>query len=546
MSSYPIHWIDKVANDIEQYWGLDGEIICNGGLSVSGLQHVGRLRGEIVLIDAVRRVLEERGRRVRHLLVLYTQDNWKGKEAQLKAFKNPEEASRYKGWRLIDVPDPEDCHRNWVEHYWRSFGDYLDEFAKSVEVYTTTQLYKMSSMKDVLREILLKREDVRATINKYRGRRPYPENWIPYDPLCGNCRRIDSAEPLEVDLESYKIRYVCKSCGYSDWCSMEDGKLNWRLEWTAIWKALKVMFEPYGKDHATPGGSRDSCVDLAVNVLKFKPPIGVAYEWVGYVVRGRDLGDMGSSDFIGFTPEDWVKVAEPEVLRYYYIVNDCMKRLTLSLDQVYHYVDLYDFAERVYYGVEKTDRESWEIANIRRSFELSQLKPIPREMPFQLKYLHAVILVQTLPEEDLLENAIRRLKSTGILVGDPDPLSVSRIEVRLKEALNWIKLYAPSEFQVRLLESFPVELKSSLDDGDRALLKNLMELFKPIEWNEESIKNAMMRFTSTLSKSDSQRLFKALYLILFGRVSGPRIAPYLAMLNKNWVLNRLKEAISES
>jgi len=54
-----------------------------------------------------------------------------------------------------------------------------------------------------------------------------------------------------------------------------------------------------------------------------------------------------------------------------------------------------------------------------------------------------------------------------------------------------------------------------------------------------------MRFTSTLSKSDSQRLFKALYLILFGRVSGPRIAPYLAMLNKSWFLNRLKEAIFE-
>ncbi|MEM1569413.1 MAG: lysine--tRNA ligase [Candidatus Bathyarchaeia archaeon] len=541
----PIHWIDKVAADIERYWESSREIICNGGLSVSGLQHVGRLRGEIVLIDAVRRILEENGRIVRHLLVLYTQDNWKGKDAQLKAFKNAEEASKYKGWRLIDVPDPKDCHRNWVEHYWESFGDHLHEFAKSVEVYTTTQLYKMDSMKEVVREILLKKEDVRAIINKYRGRKPYPENWIPYDPLCGNCRRIDSAEPLEVDLESYKVKYVCRNCGYGDWCSMEDGKLNWRLEWTAIWKALKVMFEPYGKDHATPGGSRDSCVDLAINALNFKPPIGVAYEWVGYVVGGKDLGDMGSSDFIGFTPEDWVKVAEPEVLRYYYIISDNMKRLTLSLDQVYHYVELYDFAERVYYGIEKPDKEAWEAALMKRSFELSQLKPIPREMPFQLKYLHAVILVQTLPEEGLLENAIRRLKSTGVLLKDPDPLSVSRIDSRLKKAFNWLKLYAPDEFHVRLLESLPPQLKSSLSSRDKDLLKNLMELFKPIEWNEESIKKTMMRFTSTVSKSESQMLFKALYTVFFGRTSGPRIAPYLAMLDKNWVLNRLKEVTSE-
>ena len=538
------HWVEKAADSIEEYWGSEGEVVCNGGLSVSGLQHVGRLRGEITLVDAVRKVLEERGRRVRHLLVLYTQDNWKGKEAQLKAFKNPEEAERYRGWRLIEVPDPEGCHKNWVEHYWRSFGDYLGEFAKSVEVYTTTSLYKMDAMKRVVREVLEKSEAVRRVINKYRRRKPYPEGWIPYEPLCENCRRIDSAKSLEVDLESYKVRYVCLNCGYEGWCSLEDGKLNWRLEWAAIWKALGVMFEPYGKDHATPGGSRDSCRDLAQNVLGFKPPIGVAYEWVGYVVGGKDLGDMGSSDFIGFTPEDWVRVAEPEVLRYYYLVNEPMKRLTLGLDRVYRYVDMYDMAERIYYGVEKPDRPSWELENIRRSFELAQLKPLPEEMPFQLSYLHAVILVQTLPEDNLLENAVKRLKSTGVLERDPDPVSASRIESRLRLALNWVRSYAPERFKVSLLEELTQEVEAKLGEDDKAMLRKMLEIFEGTDWDEDSIKKAMVGFTSTLSRREMRRLFRALYLVLFGEESGPRIAPYLAMLDKSWVLKRLREASS--
>ncbi len=73
-----------------------------------------------------------------------------------------------------------------------------------------------------------------------------------------------------------------------------------------------------------------------------------------------------------------------------------------------------------------------------------------------------------------------------------------------------------------------------------------MELSKPIEWSEESIKQAIVHFTSTIPKGESRRLFKALYLIFFERVSGTEMAPYLAVLNKEWVLDRLKEAISMS
>jgi len=75
----------------------------NAGLSVSGLQHVGRLRGEITLSQLLTRSLEEEGRRALQSLVLYTQDEWKGTEGQIGQFTK-EDGKQYVG---VEFNSPE-------------------------------------------------------------------------------------------------------------------------------------------------------------------------------------------------------------------------------------------------------------------------------------------------------------------------------------------------------------------------------------------------------------------------------------------------------
>ena len=41
---------------------------------------------------------------------------------------------------------------------------------------------------------------------------------------------------------------------------------------------------------------------------------------------------------------------------------------------------------------------------------------------------------------------------------------------------------------------------------------------------------------------DTSRFFRDLYLVLLGKERGPRAAPFLAVLEKDWVLRRLREA----
>ena len=539
------HWVERLADEVERDFSSHTTLTCNGGLSVSGLQHVGRLRGEVTIRDSVAEILEKRGYRVRRTLVIYTMDPWKGKEGQLRQFKDREEALSYVGLPLYLVPDPEGCHDSWVEHYWEDFGNYLEEFSHPTEVISTKDLYSSDSrMKEFVKMVVgNKRSEAIRLLNKYRGRKPYPEDWIPLQPICDKCHRIDTTKALEVDLKSERVRYSCSNCGHEGITDLSRGKLMWRLEWVGVWYALEVAFEPYGKDHATPGGSRDSCNELSLKVFGFKPPVGVAYEWVGFARGGKDLGDMGSSDFIGFTPREWLEVAEAEVLRFIYLYNSPSKRIVLSMERVPHYVETYDRAERIYYGLEELSDEE-EREKIIKSLLYARLRPLPREPPFKLSYSHAVALIQVLPKEaEPVEEALRRLRATRLLTRDLSEEELDGVRIRLMRAKNWLEKYAPPLYRIEVLEELDRVVIEGIGPREVELIKELYEKLKELRsWDDNSIKNAMVSIKRR-NREEEVRFFKALYLAFFGRDYGPRIAPYFSILGKDFVLRRLRELI---
>lgn len=273
-----------------------------------------------------------------------------------------------------------------------------------------------------------------------------------------------------------------------------------------------------------------------------KPPVGLPYEWVGLAIDGKDVGDMGSSDFLGFTPREWLEVAEPEVLRYLYLSRDPMKRVVLSLQRIPQYTDQFDQAERIYYGLEEPKMEPEILERMKRSYYYSLLEPPPPEPPFQLPYSHAVILVQILPGcEDILEEALERLRRTGYLRRELGDHELRRIEKRLKLAREWLAKYAPARYRIRPLEEFDERIAVHVGKRALPLLRELLAKLESVEWTEESIKRSMVSIEK--EGEPEKEFFRALYLAFFGRPSGPRIAPYLAMLDRNWVLKRLERLI---
>jgi len=532
-----MHWFDELLGRVEEFLRNRETVFCNAGLSVSGLQHVGRLRGEIALNHALVRELRRKNMRAQQNLVLYTQDQWKGKEGQLKRFKEGE-GEQYIGRRLIDVPDPEGCHRNWVEHYWVDFGDYLDRFAPGIGVISTTEVYSRQDMKDLVIELIGKREAVREVVNRYRLRKPYPPDWVPFEAYCEKCLRVGNAKTLEL-LNAYLVRYECE-CGHSGKSPIEKGKLNWRLEWPALWKVLKVDIEPFGKDHAAPGGSRDSCKEIATKIMGIEPPFPIPYEWVGLGKAGKDLGDMGSSDFVGFTPKQWLEIGDPEVIRYAYFFNPVSRRVLLDLGKVDAYHDTYDTAERAYHSTDRNEED--EVAA--RSFGLAQIDVTMEEMPFQLSYRHAAYLSQISPPESRLRWCIERLRDTDMLSTRLTPFEEGRIERRLAQAGRWVSLYSP-ENKVVLLEELTADIREQLDQNDLDALAAYLKAAEKADWREDAIKESMVALTKGGKLPvDTSRFFRDLYLVLLGQERGPRAAPFLAVLKKEWVLYRLRESVS--
>ncbi len=536
------HWIDELADRVEEALKKRGksEYVFNGGLSVSGLQHIGRLRGEVLLVEAVRRILESRGYRIRQLLTLYTQDPWKGKEEQRRQFPDAEAARRYTGWPLIRVPDPKGCHRNWVEHYWSDFGPYLGEFTDGkIEVVETHRLYAGPFREFILREVIPLRDKIREVVNKYRGRKPYPPDWIPVEPRCSNCGRIDSTRATRI-LEDGRVEYVCLNCGHRGVADLADSKLNWRIEWAGVWKVLSVDFEPYGKDHATPGGSRDSCVDLAVNVFGFEPPLGEWYEWVAIRVGGREA-DMSSSGFTGITPREWLEIAHPEILRFIYFLHHPHRKVVIDLEQIPSYYEQFYRAERIYFGAEVVEDE--EAAYLARTYELSFPRRPPERLPAQVPYMHAAILAQIVPE-GMEEEVLRRLRRTGHLPEDADEYSVRRALEVVAKARVWARRYAPERTRFSVAENLPVAPSELRYREVFARLAEELERLK--EWDEESIKQAMIRATEGLGRRERREFYAEFYRVFLGKTHGPRAAPLLSLLDKSFVVERLREAAGQA
>lgn len=523
---------EKMSNALSE-GKIKEPIIFNSGLSVSGLQHVGRLRGELLIGSTVSKTLKEKGVEVKQFLTLYTQDEWKGKPPQLKQFSSQNEALKYKGWPLSNVPDPKDCHESWVDHFWAPFGKNLGEFVNNVETVTTTQLYK-EKMKPYVKKALRKKDEIVKILNKYREE-TLPSDWPLYHPICEKCGKIGDKRKVDVFLDDYEVEYTC-DCGYSGRNSMEKGKLAWRIEWAAIWSALNVDFEPYGKDHAAPGGSRDTANEISKKIYNKGPPIGTAYEWVAYKENGKERV-MGSSDFKGFTPETWLELAEAEILNYIYLLRNPMKQITLDLAMVPHYARRFRQGEKIFFNKEGGEKR------LKEAYRYSFATKPPQEFPFRIPYSHAALFVQTVSPTIELSEIIGRLRSQGILERNLSGQEKELLRTRLKRARNWVNNWAPERYRISLLDAadlsnFAQEILSLIGE-EKQIIEELIHDLKEIKWTSSEIKEKMREIISPLPSNTTRKVFQALYLTFLGKKRGPRIARYFSLLDRELVIKRL-------
>ena len=521
-------WADEVADDIEAR-EPDDPIVVKGGVSPSGVPHIGHLN-EILRGYFVAEVLRERGHEVRQVFTSDDRDPLRKVPRKLADGDwnlvglgeiDAGALGRNLGAPYTGIPDPFGCHDSYGAHFAGLLADAAESVGVPVEMVSNTELYESGEMDGVVGEVLANREKARDVLAEYQSK--VDDDYIPFRPVCANCGHVTETDAITaVDVEAGTVEYVCgdveagdrtiEGCGHEGTAAFSEGKLPWRFEWPAQWRVLGVAFEPFGKDHAE--GSWPSGQEIAREVLGDVPPVPMVYEW--FTLDGDALSSSAGNVL---TPPEFLELVEPEVVRYFFALNPNKQR-DLDLSRLDRLVEEFDQFERAYF--EGTD----EFAERAYPFVVNTVE----EDRLRIPYTFAAVLGMT----DDRGLRVEMAKNEGHIPADATEAQIETAMERVEKARNWAQRL-DNEYNYRIQSELP---DTEFDTDTRAALDDLAE-FVAAGHDGEAIQGEIYE-TAKGHDVDVGDFFAAGYELFFGQDSGPQLGPLLGSLDREFVVRRLR------
>jgi lysyl-tRNA synthetase class 1 len=491
------HWADVIADNV----AAKKHIIATG-ITPSGEIHIGNMR-EVVTADAAYRALCDAGIDAELIYIADTLDPLR----KVYPFLS-DDYSEHVGKPLSAIPCPCGACANYAEHYLTPFLESLERLDISPMIYRAHELYGHGDFVPVTMTALANRDRI-ATIIEEVSHRAMPAGWSPFNVVCEECGRITTTTVSGFDENAGTVDYACE-CGHSGTVPAKgNGKLTWRVDWASRWRVLGVTIEPFGKDHATKGGSYDTGTRISKEIYDYEPPYPIIYEWIH--LKGK--GAMSSSTGVTVTIADMLQVMPPEVLRYLIIRTKPEKHIDFDPARIIDLIDEFDRATG-------------------RGWELSRTKEyLKSDIPFT----HLVTAVQITSDLSGIHEVLDR---SGY--DEYDKESVRR---RVLNVENWLLSYAPDSAKFEVQETLPDAVKN-LSDGQRAGLGVLASRIQGGVAAKDL--HDLVYAVSEESGISASKMFQAIYISLIGKKSGPRAGHFMASLDREFLLDRLRAAGGES
>ncbi|MHA1724341.1 MAG: lysine--tRNA ligase [Promethearchaeota archaeon] len=563
--NYPSHWLETIVRKIQK---RDvSEITLSTGKTPSGHIHIGILR-EILICDALRRIFEDKNKKVRSYLFIDSLDAAKrfpqyiDEKFQLEHLGKP--------FSLIPCPF-KDCQcENYAYHFGTELKDTFNDFGIKNKIIWTHELYKQKEMQQKIQIALEKTNEIKEILKKYilptldvEKSKQFIEmqkTWIPVMAICEKCNRIQFRDSsgnifpnrvINYDSEKMKVSYECPACHYKGEYSIFSGKLklNWRIDWPAKWAIFKVICEPAGKDHCVKGGAYDSGLEICKKIFGYEGPIKVAYEWL----RLEDK-DMKTSKGIVFTPKKYLEIADPEIFRMLILRTNPMKHISLRIEEMPQYYDYLEKMEDIYYGIKNSDSMEEE-KFFKYLYPLIKINGIPNKKPIRIPFNLLVFFSQI---QNILSIKILYKKAEEILnLNDfQDYITLEEFEALLKRTKKWVEevkniISSKNDPKIeRILtqkiniftipEKIHDDILNNLDSEQRQGIKLLRNfLLENDKFDENQIQNKIFNIAKEELKNPPKKLFQALYQVILGKKSGPRLGSLIVLLDRNWILERL-------
>lgn len=521
-----LYWADQVARRVIKERGDKKKYTLAAGITPSGTIHIGHFR-EVITVDLVKRALESKGKKVRFL---YSWDDFDRLRKVPGNLPKKTMLKEHLGYPVSDVPDPFDCHKTYAKHFEKEFEESVPPLGMKIDFLYQHDKYKKNTYAENIKKILKNRHKIKLILDKYR-KEPLKESYWPVFIFCSKCK-TDFTKVLDWD-GGYILTYHCNTCKQDHETNFKKDKpgivsLPWRVDWPMRWAFEGVDFEPGGKEHSTPGGSRTTASIIVKDVFGAEPPVYQMYDYV--IVKGVG-GKMSSSLGNVILAADMLKVYPPEVLRYIFAGTKPAREFSISMDdEAFKVLEDFYKCERIYYGTESVNKR--EKAHWSRVYEMSIIAKPTKSMPVQPNYRHCLELINIHQTPEAALEAVREKEKIS------KNYDLERYKVLLKNARNWLDLTKDERYIFKVNTKAP---KVKLTKEQKAGISDLT-LILAEKLDEGKLANKM-RAVIVANDIPARDFYQLVYKILIGKNAGPRLAPFILAIGQEKVRKLLNATI---
>lgn len=510
-------WLDRVVDSVLESHP-EGEILVSSGVSPSGSYHVGHLR-EVLTADAITWGIRQRGREAKHIHVVDDFDGLRKVPVNV-----PDDFSQYLGMPVYLVPAPDGSKRSYGQYFFDEFMDTVELLTDDIEVVMSHQKYQEGVFEKIVFDVLDRVDEVRDVVEQSSGRQ-LSRDWVPIQILDKN-DHLNEAVYVSHDRKSGEVTYQ-DADGKTHQASVADGrvKLDWRIDWPARWHVYGVNVEPFGRDHATKGGSYDTGKALMDKIFGTPAPLPVPYEFINLAGETKK---MSASKGTGITPAQALEVMPPALLRYF--VLGSRPGVTLKFDIGLGFGRLFDnFAEMERGHFEGQDSQLYNLVT------LGSDKRLLSDVPFN----HLVTAYQSsLGDEARTLDVINRSEHSELVSKQPE-----LIAGLLPYMDKWLDNWAPESVKYTVQDAYPevelsepqVKLLNQIADKTEEKLKT--EDVASAQWFHETIHELREGF-----ELEPKQAFEAIYKVILGQGHGPKAGWFLSTLEIDWLIARFRQA----
>ena len=284
-----------------------GYVLFETGYGPSGLPHIGTF-AEVVRTTMVRRAFACLAPDVPTRLFCFS-DDMDGLRKVPDNVPNHELIAPHLGKPLTRIPDPFGTHESFGHHNNARLREFLDSFGFEYEFMSATECYASGLFDEALLAVLRHYDEVINVILPTLGAERQA-TYSPFLPVSEKTGRVLQVPVVERDLDAGTIVYEDEDGALTE-TAVTGGrcKLQWKCDWAMRWFALSVDYEMSGKDLI------DS-VQLSsriCRVLGGTPPNNLTYE----MFLDENGEKISKSRGNGLAVEDWLKYAPQESLSYF-------------------------------------------------------------------------------------------------------------------------------------------------------------------------------------------------------------------------------------